>query len=166
MAEFFALGVIAAIVWYVLSRRNHQKAQQAGDQTDALNDTYGYLTPVADPAEIKKELRSLGSIESVIEDIIGQIETGTLARKGDQILGARAGNIRRGLELEEEIQAWEEEISTTAEFKRHRSQKPGLDARRDVWQAVARSRFPKGSETGTPTSSASPASARPRYSPG
>ena len=144
MALTLLLGVaVAAGIWYYVSKQKKRKARQAEAIAAAINDTYGYFDdPPVTTSGVQETLEETGSVPETIDTIRHDFESVAVETSGTVNLGSRPANVRRGVELEAEIEQKEEEMSTTEEFKQYRKEQPALEDRLEVWHEMAEQAFP------------------------
>ena len=144
MALALLLGVaVAAGIWYYVSKQKKRKARQAEAIAAAINGTYGYFDdPPVTTSGVQETLEETGSVPETIDTIRHRFNSAVVETPGTVNLGSRPANVRRGVELEAEIEQKEEEMSTTEEFKQYRKEQPALEDRLEVWHEMAEQAFP------------------------
>jgi hypothetical protein len=142
MIELVIAAIVGGVILYFVFRWRNRKKQQVDDLKNAVNDTYSYLDGVVNTADVREALSASGLAKAAAEALRDKLEAEAAETAGDVILAARSVNIRRGLQLEADIRQWEDEISTTAEYKRYCKEKSALESRLDMWQDISGLPFP------------------------
>lgn len=141
MVGLLILLVIAAGIWYYLSKQRGRRKKEAEELWTAINDSFAYLGQVVEKDDVQERLSETSSVKEAAASLSEEIEEIGMGLDG-VLLGHRPGNVRRGIELEEEIEEREDEVSTSREFKQFKKELPELEARLDVWKAIGEEAFP------------------------
>ena len=139
MTALLLVGVaLAAGIWYYVSQQKKQKRWRAEELTRAINDSYSYIDGGMVTLDgVEETLSETGSVEETIAEIRRDFEDVVADTPGVLALGSRPVNMLQGIELDESIRQFEDEISTTKEFKEYKKKQKEMKTRLGVWQKIA-----------------------------